>query len=762
MAERHTLLARQIKRWFGGSPPAADGVADFLGAVDEAYRQFDADRAMLERSLELSSQELLHAHSEMRAVFARLINSSVDGILAFDPQCRYTVWNPGMERITGVRNVEVLGKCAFDLFPALKETGDDRFLHEALAGRTVIAKDRPYVSPAFGQGFVEGHYSPLFDEHGAIIGGLAIIRDITERKRTEALLRKRVEQQRIAKEIGEVCLKELRLSDMMDHASRLIAEVLKADLSEILTLHENDAFVLAAGFGWKRDLIGQAIVPAGSDSQAGYTLLVGCPVMVEDFGAETRFSPSPFLREHAALSGLTVPMVSQSRTIGVLGVYSVNRQAFSLDEVEFLQSVSNLIAVAIERRRAEETLEQYVIHDSLTGLYNRRYFHGRLDEEVARSGRNQRPLAILLCDLDRFKAINEAVGHAIGDEMLKAIATSIQGAVRETDLVFRWGGDEFVVVLPDAQREAVIITADRIRRGIRSLSEQFHTELDLSVGVVLYPEHGAAPEDLMRVADHALYIAKKGGDKTHIGEEEYRLDERSIKVLFQPIFDVRTGTIIGYEALSRDPQGKLSILELFKRYQAIGHLRELKRLCFDLQLKAAQELELERVFINVDFDVLAHLEAVPKPPNVEVILEISEVEALHDVAAHLIVAGKWRARGFQFAMDDFGAGFVSLPFIGQLIPNYIKLDRSAVLQAVSSDSFRSFSKDLVRALGNYASAGIIAEGVETEKELQVVREMGIHLVQGYLLGKPQELTKAALLTATSAANAARGRKAGAR
>jgi EAL domain-containing protein (putative c-di-GMP-specific phosphodiesterase class I) len=117
------------------------------------------------------------------------------------------------------------------------------------------------------------------------------------------------------------------------------------------------------------------------------------------------------------------------------------------------------------------------------------------------------------------------------------------------------------------------------------------------------------------------------------------------------------------------------------------------------------------------------------------------VEALHDVQNHLLVAQKWRKAGYRFAIDDFGAGFISLPFIATLIPDYIKLDRSTILQAVSSKAFRKFTKDLVRALKNYAREGIVAEGIETEKELKVVKEMGIYIVQGFLFGKPQELKK---------------------
>ncbi|MCI0526569.1 MAG: EAL domain-containing protein, partial [Nitrospira sp.] len=329
----------------------------------------------------------------------------------------------------------------------------------------------------------------------------------------------------------------------------------------------------------------------------------------------------------------------------------------------------------------------------------------------------------------------------VGDEVLKVVARSIQESTRGTDLVFRWGGDEIVVVLSNITRDGILIIAERIRKGILTASEQAKFTLDLSIGVSLYPEHGRNVDELIRLADRALYIAKKGEDKIHIGEEEYLLNEHAVKVVFQPIVDLRSNTVLGYEALSRDPQGKLSILELFKRYQAVGQLSELKCLCFKLQMKTAQQAGLKKVFINVDFGLLNQLESVLKPTDMEVILEISELEALHDIDHRLMIAQKWHEKGFKFAIDDFGAGFVSLPFIARLIPEYIKIDRSTVLQAVSSENFKKFLQDLLRAIRNYSKEGIIAEGVETEKELVVVKTLEINLAQGVLLGKPQELNK---------------------
>jgi diguanylate cyclase (GGDEF)-like protein len=387
------------------------------------------------------------------------------------------------------------------------------------------------------------------------------------------------------------------------------------------------------------------------------------------------------------------------------------------------------------------TLERKAIRDDLTDLYNRPYFTRRFMEEISRSARSGNVLALLICDIDHFKVINDSHGHEFGDDVLLEVATSIKSSTRGSDLVARWGGDEIIIALTPSSREGVLIAAERIQKNVFKVATEKNIELDISIGIAFYPEHGTTVDELVQMADRALYIAKKGGDKIHVGEEEYRLDEQAVYVVFQPVIDIRTQGISGYEALSRDPQGKLSILELFKKYEAVGQLGELKNLCFKMQLQAAEAAGLKKVFINVDFNMLNRMEPISKPPGMEVILEISEKEALIDIKSHLKTAMQWKDRGFKFAIDDFGGGFISLPFISQLIPDYIKMDRETILQSVSSDKFKSFLTDIVLAMRNYSRDGIIAEGVETEAEYQIVKEIGSDHVQGFLLGKPARISE---------------------
>ncbi len=389
-----------------------------------------------------------------------------------------------------------------------------------------------------------------------------------------------------------------------------------------------------------------------------------------------------------------------------------------------------------ERKKAQENLRDQAVRDSLTGLYNRRHFDNRFENEIMRSKRTKRPLALLLSDLNNFKEINDTLGHQEGDRVLKKVAEIISASTRRIDLFYRWGGDEFAVILTETHPEGVRIVAERMVSKVEEMSQHLGRNFGLSVGAALFPKHGENAEDLIRLADRALYIAKKGERRLQIGEQEYLIDDRMINFDFQLVVDVKKNRAIGYEGLCRDATGKFSAPELFKRYQAVGKLKALRAHCFRSQLRAAEKLGLGRVFLNVDFKTLQQISAFPKPGNLEVILEISEAEVLSKEENYMEIAESWRKNGFKMALDDFGAGFISLPFIEQLLPDYIKLDRTLVLRAVDSREFHKFLKGMVRALKTFAAEGIVAEGVETKKELHVVKELGVQYAQGFFFGKP--------------------------
>src|SRR5262245_13408963 len=239
MEQMHSLLRHQIRHYFGGPESVPKEWQSFIDAVNTAYFEFDAGGGTFERSPELTSL-LLEANPDFRAIFERLIHSSMDGIFAFDRDYRYTVWNPALERIMGLSRLQTLGKSAFEVFPFLKDTAGEKFYQDALAGKTVVASDRLYTVPGTGeQVFIEGHFSPLLDDLGKIIGGLAILRDVTERKRAEELGAEKSQQAALRGDISVAFASDDRLSAILHACAEAIVRQLSAAFARIWTANED-------------------------------------------------------------------------------------------------------------------------------------------------------------------------------------------------------------------------------------------------------------------------------------------------------------------------------------------------------------------------------------------------------------------------------------------------------------------------------------------------------------------------------------------
>ena len=394
----------------------------------------------------------------------------------------------------------------------------------------------------------------------------------------------------------------------------------------------------------------------------------------------------------------------------------------------------SVIDEAIRRREA--------VRDPLTDLYNRRHFKRRIREEIDRAGRGRHGLAVLLCDLDGFKRVNDSRGHQFGDVVLKAVATSLRQATRGTDLHFRWGGDEMVVILSNSTEEGALIAAERIRAGVRRYAVEHDLDLDMSIGIAIYPSHGTCDEELIRVADLAMYVAKKTGDKMRVGFEEYTVNEECVTFAYQPIWHVESEEVVGHEVFTRDPGGVLSPVELFQRYRAVGQLRRLKRLIFELQVRRAQEAGVRRLFLNADLEFLHGVEPPTIPEGLEVVLELSELDSKTSAEHRVAVAFQWRRAGYRIALDDFGAGYASLPILATLKPDYIKIDRTCIVRATKSEKYCEFLRCLLKGASEFTAEGLIAEGVEQPAELQVARELGARHAQGFLLGRPAPTAEA--------------------
>jgi PAS domain S-box-containing protein len=358
----HSLLRRQIKRCFGGPDAVPPQWQRFIAAVDDAYHQSDIDRGMLERSLELTSQELLQANSEMRAIFERLINSSVDGIMAFDRDCRYTVWNPGMERIFGIGPLQALGKFAGDVFPDLEATGEQQFYLETLAGRSVVARDRPYCVPGTDLRVVyEGHYSPLLSESGEIMGGLAIIRDISERKRVEEQLEHQLRETLLLNQVIAAVTSALEPVAILQTICQQLASALDLPQAAVALLDDarTHLTVVAEYYEAGRPPALGAIIPVAGNLATQYVLESRAPLVVGDAQTDPRQAVIHDLeRRRGTVSLLIVPLVIRDQVVGTLGLDATERREFSAQEIALAQSVAAAAGQALENARLYTAAQQ--------------------------------------------------------------------------------------------------------------------------------------------------------------------------------------------------------------------------------------------------------------------------------------------------------------------------------------------------------------------------------------------------------------------
>lgn len=425
-----------------------------------------------------------------------------------------------------------------------------------------------------------------------------------------------------------------------------------------------------------------------------------------------------------------------------------------------------------ERKQKEELITFQAFHDALTGLPNRTLFKDRLDHALATARRHKsRVLAVMFLDLDRFKEINDILGHDAGDELLKEVASRLRRCVRESDTVARMGGDEFTILLPEITSEE---DASAVGQKILSLMEQPVTlagkdvVVTTSIGVALYPRDGRDPETLMKSADTAMYYIKGAGradlaffapellgKPSRRNEIEGRLiralPQQEFVLFYQPIIDLKTGKAVGVEALLRwrDENGALllpedfiSIAEDLDLMRDIG-LWVLREACQQTaQWRAAgHDLYVSvnlspRQFHRVEIiGIVNDALAASGLTSSNLRLEISETLAMRDAAFTMRTLAALHALGMRLVIDDYGVGYLNFTQLSQMSLDYLKLDRTLVRDA----TLTSQNRIVIGALIQSAAAlglSVIAEGVETQEQLELLESLGCPFAQGYLFCRP--------------------------
>lgn len=429
-----------------------------------------------------------------------------------------------------------------------------------------------------------------------------------------------------------------------------------------------------------------------------------------------------------------------------------------------------------DRKRAEDQMVWLATHDHLTSLSNLRHFNQEFKKTIDQSRRYGQQVALMYMDLDQFKIINDTQGHHKGDIVLQTVAQTLLDITRESDLICRIGGDEFTLLIPNATNAGVVSMATKInvalgKQSVEGVEHNF--KISASIGIALYPQHGSSVNDLLSNADLAMYHAKESGyGQFHIFSHKQQYQEQLTQKMhwkniieeaiakdrfvlyFQPILNLKDNRISHYECLVRMVSESGTIIspgEFIEHAEDLGLIGQIDKRVMEKAI--GQHLEFNKkttapgLSINLsgrslnDESIYRHINKLLTLPGVnpeKIIFEVTETSAISNFSSAQNLINEVKKLGCQFAIDDFGVGFSSFRYLKNLAVDYIKIDGTFIKKIDQSYEDKIFVKSLSE-IAHTLGKKTIAEFVENEAIMSILREYNIDYVQGYHIGKPQPL-----------------------
>jgi len=706
-------------------------------------------------------------------MYRDLVENASDLIYVIDLQGNFTSINRAAQRTSGYTRAEALKMNIAQLVaPEYLETAR-RMMQKALRGEPATTYDMEIVTKDSRRVTLEISHRLLL-ENGIPRGTHAIARDITERRRMELLERDRLRAL-------EMIATRKPLDQILDQLTQMVERQYPGTMAAVSLLRD-DRLYIASGArlpeGFVQGMKGVRIGPtAGSCGAAAYWTQ---PVFAGDISSDPLWDEHRELAmAHQLYSCWSAPILAgNGKALGTFAVYQKKPARPDRAQVALLQMASGSAAIAIEQRQLTDQLAYQAHHDTLTTLPNRLLFQERLRQAIIQARRAGTMVALLYLDLDRFKLVNDTLGHAGGDTLLRQVAARLRGCLRETDTLARMSGDEFTIIatgIKNPQHASLI--AETVQKALRDPfpAESQEVYVTASVGISVYPRDAMDADTLQRNADNAMYRAKSRGKNRfeyfipemsdslfHRVEVETclrrALERGEFAVHYQPQFDLQNGRMVGQEALLRWNNSKLGsvppdqfipIAEENGLIVPIGTW-VLEQACRQTADWRENGYPLRGVAVNVsavqfnrsDFvdtvgTVLAG--AGLDPSFLE--LELTESLVIRDVRESARKMQQLRDLGVQISVDDFGKGYSSLSYLQRLPIDILKLDRSFVEEFKNSSGNTSLVQGIV-SLAHGLGIRVTAEGVETEQQLELVHHSGCDKVQGFLLGRPAPASSA--------------------
>ena len=609
------------------------------------------------------------------------------------------------------------------------------------------------------------------DASGRAVRMIGAMADISSHKEAEERIHNQAMRQRLIAEFGQQAFASTDVEDVIKRAIELVSVSLKSDLCSVLELDRDGKHLLMkSASGWPEEFRSRpvSIRPGG---RLEFVLSHREPLIIEDLPKDERFPDSPLLKL-GVRSGIQVPIFGTAGTFGILSVHARADHGFGQDEASFLQSVANILAVAIERKNAQDRLERLAQFDSLTGLPNRHLFHDRLLKTMAHARRSGEPMAVLFIDLDRFKLVNDTKGHSAGDKLLQEAAVRLLQCVRSGDTVGRFGGDEFGAIVTDLAKpgDAGVVA----QKVLDALAQPFKldahdTYVSASIGITLFPADGDNPEALVMNADTAMYRAKEQGRNTyqyftremneralarvHMEAALRRaIEHKEFLLHYQPKVDLRTREICGFEALlrwqHRDkglvlPGEFVSVLEDAGLIVQVGEW-VLHEVCAQIRSWQRDGLPVKPITVNLSArqfqqkDFEAAVRHVLRKAGVDpslVQFELTESLLMSDPEGAARTLRGLKDSGVKISVDDFGTGYSSLAYLKRFPIDALKIDYSFI-RDITSDPEDAMITLAIIGLGHSLKLKVVAEGVETQEQLELLAANGCDEIQGYRFSVP--------------------------